>query len=112
MRFWDVAAGRLVRTVKADDFHFRTLAWSPDGTTIAYVTESQQIGLWDVAKGCVAKVFEAPGGSVIAWSPDGKRLASRDCGAVQIWDVAEVKGRRLLALASKTEKRARLGLVA
>ncbi len=77
-------------------------AWSPDGKTLAYLTEEgdvQRLGLFDLAsgKGRLVPLGESP--SVYhdpVWSPDGKRIAYTDV-RLNLWvlDVATGQSRKL-----------------
>src|SRR5262249_54099641 len=75
------------------------LAWSDDGVTLAYV-EGQRIKFYDAAtnKPLARDITKAHADRVdaIAWSPDGKHLASAgNDGHVYVWDAKS--GKRLRA---------------
>jgi dipeptidyl aminopeptidase/acylaminoacyl peptidase len=61
------------------------LAWSPDGTRIAYATAhrgdffSERIWVIDVATHVARRVWETYGDAEYAWAPDSKRLAVAYC---------------------------------
>ncbi|MDH5295332.1 MAG: S9 family peptidase, partial [Acidimicrobiia bacterium] len=74
----DLTTGELRTLVGEPGMHAHSPAWSPDGSTIAYVSESPgwyQVFLVDVATGSTTQLtdetsdFGAP-----RWSPDGTRL--------------------------------------
>jgi len=71
------------------------LAWSPDGTKLAGVSNDGRIHLWDPETGTVgqAPMRESFAPIGVSWHPNGRLLAvsTRD-GGVGIWDV--VSGRR------------------
>ena len=77
----------------------RTVAFSPDGRTLAAGESSGQVGLWDMATGRqTATLAEGSGVYGVAFSPSGRTLAVGDGdGDVGLWDMAT--GRRTGTLA-------------
>jgi WD40 repeat protein len=72
----------------------RTMAFSPDGTTLATGDESGRLAFWDVATGdkrgptLRANSNDGVGITQIVFSPKGDVAASIGAGQVQLWDVA------------------------
>jgi WD40 repeat protein len=71
----------------------RPFALSPDTKTVAawLSLEDKTIQLWDVATGRELASLPSPDSAhdilALAFSPDGKQLASLDAGAIQVWDL-------------------------
>jgi WD40 repeat protein/tRNA A-37 threonylcarbamoyl transferase component Bud32 len=91
LRLWAVSAGaeRVVWSQR-----LKTLlvcaAFSPDGTLLATGHADQTITLWEVASGRARATLIGAGGPVhaLAFSADGKTLASGGPGSVKLWHVA------------------------
>ncbi len=67
-----------------------TVAFSPDGGTIATGSWDQSVKLWDASTGQERATFKWPIGRVycLTYAPDGLRLvAGGDLGAVVVWDM-------------------------
>jgi WD40 repeat protein len=94
---WDAATGQSLVTydghAQEEGTVFR-LAWSPDSTRIASVTETI-VHVWEAASGRTLVLYRGHTGVVagLAWSPDGRRLASASIdGTVQIWNPVNGEG--------------------
>jgi WD40 repeat protein len=92
-RLWDAVRGtELVRL--PDSPEVRSLAYSPDGGTLAVGTDAISVHLWDRAGGRMQDVlnFEGVGHSDgVAFSPDGKTLARWGRDQVALCDAASGK---------------------
>jgi RNA polymerase sigma factor (sigma-70 family) len=105
---WDMATGEELRTIegfkRAQDASDKSsyvavfsLAFSPDGRTLALGGSDGSIGLWDKAAGKELRrlVGTQQFVNALAYSPDGRTLAAGyDSGIIGFWEVATGKIRR------------------
>jgi WD40 repeat protein len=94
IRLWDLASGKLVLFRQGP----RRATFNPEGSTLAIGTP-QGVTLWDVGGGKVIRSWKQLGGvSVIAFSPDGRQLATvADGGLIRV--CSTTTGRELVARA-------------
>lgn len=88
-RLWRTFFGHHKATLKGHTYHVLSVAFSPDGQTIASGSSDQTVRLWDLhgrkLKATLTE-HEIDVGSV-AFSPDGRLLASGDRnGSIYLWD--------------------------
>jgi WD40 repeat protein len=92
LRLWDAADGTLLKTFEvhiSDQVTDRRLAWSPDGTMLAGLSERDTIRLWEASSGKLLRTFSGHGWvDSFAWSPDGKILAIADFDEINLWEAS------------------------
>ena len=87
----DAHTGKYVKILGGHTEDVGSLAFSPDGKTLASGSGDNTIRLWDVATGDTLKTLTEHTGVVdsVVFSPDGKTLASGDrARTIRLWDVA------------------------
>src|SRR5258706_14890648 len=73
-----------------------SMAFAPDGKTLASCGHDRTLRLWDVATGKRLGAVEGHRGRMysVAFSPDGKRIASTGQDkTVRLWDAASLQER-------------------
>ncbi len=94
IKLWDPRSGRLVRGWPGGSGTVSSLAFAPDGQTLAsaHLDESGSVRLWNVATGTLLATLEGHSKRTrsVAFHPSGRWLASSSAdGTARIWDVAE-----------------------
>jgi WD40 repeat protein/class 3 adenylate cyclase len=97
---WDTLTGKELLTLKGHTAPVVQIAFNSEGTQLATASENAEEGvkIWDATTGKeVLALNEAHGALGIAFSPDGKRLATGSGeGLVALWDLTS--GDQLLSL--------------
>ena len=90
---WEVATGKLLRTLLLSTRYVRWIGFDPDGRTLLTTSEHgpSLISLWDANTG--NPILQYPGHTQhvlsLAFMPDGKALVSGSLdGSVRLWDVS------------------------
>jgi WD40 repeat protein len=93
VRLWEVATGRLLRTLADDgDLGMNRVCFSPDGRYLAGTSHAQRaLIVWDAKTGQEVR-RHGYGGGLLGWpvfTPDSRRLAAgMGDGVLRVWDVA------------------------
>lgn len=92
VQLWDVRAKRRTATLKGHMGQVTSLAFSPDGDTLATGASDSTTRVWDVRRHRLLTTLTGHRGTVfaLAFSPDGRTLASGSQDrSVWLWDVRE-----------------------
>jgi YD repeat-containing protein len=78
MELWDLTAGTLISSWKAETSQIRLVVFSPDGRQVATGSATGDIRIWDTATRAEMAAFRTGRGSVtaLAYSPDGRKLVA------------------------------------
>ena len=100
---WDYLRGqsRILTTIDCKHHPLLSLAWSPDGRSLAGAT-FMGIQIWDPQTGNKTCTLDQPA-HWLAWHPDGRRLAAteRSEPEIVVWDV--VDRRKVLTLGGRSQ---------
>ena len=91
VKVWEVATGRLLRTIDAHSLMVVTVAVSPDGAYIVSGGFDDQVKLWHAVTGEHLRTFAGHKGTIrsVVFSPDGRWVLSASNDAtVKLWDSA------------------------
>jgi WD40 repeat protein len=105
IELWDSTTGEITQTLSRQKYWTSSLAFSPDGQTLASACWDDTVTLWDVATGkalrSISGLADLPG--ELVFSPDGRTLAiSNGDNTIQLRDVAT--GQLLQTLTGHTDQ--------
>ena len=92
VRLWDAATGTQKNSLEGHTDGIKSVAFSPDGRTLASGSWDETVRLWNAATGENIRTLEGHTGEVnsVAFGPDGNTLASaggEDGETVRLWDL-------------------------
>jgi WD40 repeat protein len=92
IHLWDVQSGHEIRRFDARPGGFWSVAYSPDGKTLATGGEDYHVRLWELVTGRERHKLTGHQGAVtsVSFSADGKRLASGSLDSTAlVWDLTQ-----------------------
>ena len=84
---WDVNTKELIRTFSGHDLRINSIAFSPDGKTLASSSNDGTVQLWNVISGENLHIFTGASTSNTYFTSDGKSLLSGGKGGIKVWNV-------------------------
>lgn len=104
VKLWEVASGRLLRTLKGHAAIVNAVAIAPDGRSLASASLDGTVRLWDVESGEALRTLNAHASVAlaVAYAPDGRTLATAGGDKmIRLWDVES--GRELRTLTGHSD---------
>jgi WD40 repeat protein len=89
-KLWDAADGREQRTLAGHTGPVRDIRWSPGGRVLATGSDDRTVKVWDTENVSSPRTISCRGAVAgVAFSPDGRRLATASWGDAvgQVWDL-------------------------
>ena len=90
-KIWDALTGLALQSLSNHIESVSSVTWSPNGRLLATQTEFGGVQIWDAERAIDLRQLGNSGysfGSVVTWSPDGKRIALACLYGAKLWDAA------------------------
>ena len=72
---WDVQTGVLILQLKGHSGKVKDISFSPDGHTLASVSDDNKLKLWDTLSGEEKRTIDVPGASAVSFHPTNGQIA-------------------------------------